>query len=162
MRTTVKYVWIISLILFAASVRSSFSDEDTEKIMPFVKSIRNQDRKSLASGKNVLTDSLCITCHLDIRQNHHIYGVRMKSKPDDVVLSGSDRIMCITCHDVSKNRYDTKPWKSMSLFDSLFSSDKKFKTYFLIKNNNNGELCITCHSVEEKNNKGDSYGRIGK
>jgi hypothetical protein len=150
MKKIVKYLWFISLIIFAIAVKSSLPEDDTEKIMPFVKSIKNHDRKSLASGKDVLTDSLCVTCHYSIGQNHHVFGVRMKHKPEGVILSESERIMCITCHDLSKVRYDSRPWKSMSLFDSLFSSEKKFKTYYLIMNNNNGELCITCHSVEEK------------
>jgi hypothetical protein len=136
------------MILFAVAVRSSFPDDETERIMPFVKSVRNYDRKTLSAGKTILSDTLCVTCHSNTIGNHHAFGVKMKKIPDGIVLSGSDRIMCITCHDVTKQRYDSRPWKSMSLYESLFSSEKRYKTYYLIMNNNNGELCITCHSVE--------------
>ena len=60
-------------------------------------------------------------------------------------LSENKKIACITCHDLNNKRYDKTSWKSESLYDRVFSKPTKYKTYYLVIKNNEGQLCITCH-----------------
>ncbi|MBN2041447.1 MAG: hypothetical protein JW864_15515 [Spirochaetes bacterium] len=88
---------------------------------------------------------LCISCHGEIG-NHHSINIKMNEKlPDSINLTSKKRLTCRTCHNITLKRYGDKSWKAESMFEKIFKSKDKYKTYFLIKNNSNGQLCKTCH-----------------
>ncbi len=90
----------------------------------------------------------CLSCHAkrpDIVR-HHPVGVLLPAKPPAVIrLTADGRNACFTCHDLSRPRYDSTRWKSASLFDRLFRNEPRYKTYFLLMRNDQGQLCQNCH-----------------
>ncbi len=88
---------------------------------------------------------LCLTCHKDM-DSHHAINLRLSEPfPAKFVLTSKNRVTCITCHRLKTNQYDTSSWKAESLYESIFNSKKIYKTYYLAKRNNDGQLCKTCH-----------------
>ncbi len=89
----------------------------------------------------------CLTCHFkDSKDQHHSVGSPLRKKPADArLLTEGDRTGCKTCHDLSTQRYDQVRWRSESLFDRMFRSQARYKTYLLVYRNDRGQLCLTCH-----------------
>jgi hypothetical protein len=84
----------------------------------------------------------CLTCH----KSHHEFKVWLKRKPRNVLPFRKDqKITCYTCHNLTQKRFDTTPWKSESLFEHYFNTQKMYKTYYLRIKNNEGALCKNCH-----------------
>lgn len=150
----VKPLLIISCCIVPVLLLNSFAfDDETKKIMPFV------DDKSYCkrchSGSDITgfgdptitCDIYCLSCHNTITpKNHHPVGVKMHGSVEhDLHYSKLKKMMCITCHDLHVDRFDSSPWKSQSLFDLTFKRKKKFKTYYLSIKNNKGQMCKTCH-----------------
>ncbi len=89
----------------------------------------------------------CTSCHKAAEQaRHHKVGVSLPEKPDEVLkLEPGMKVACFTCHDLSRPRYDAVRWKSASLFDRMFRAEPRYKTYFLVGRNDEGQLCLSCH-----------------
>jgi len=129
-------------------------DNETKKIMPFVDDTSyctrchtSSDIQNKLGDPAITCDIYCLTCHKTITQkNHHPVNIKMTEPVEhDFHYSKFKKIMCVTCHDLHVDRFDSSPWKSQSLFDLTFRKKKKFKTYYLTIQNNKGQMCKTCH-----------------
>ncbi|MCP4130608.1 MAG: hypothetical protein GY754_06465 [bacterium] len=131
-------------------------DEDTLKIMPFVTSKSSCYQCHKKSEREKLKDptrtckNMCETCHKKDIENHHPIGDRVKSSIQAKIrkripLNSRKRVTCYSCHNLHINRYAATPWKAESLFDSVFKSKDRYKTYYLTVRNNEGQLCKKCH-----------------
>jgi nitrate/TMAO reductase-like tetraheme cytochrome c subunit len=132
---------------------SSFAfDPETKKIMPFVSSksscIKCHQMKNFHYDKNdpaIACDASCLECHKNM-DKHHSVGIRPDNRlRPNLRLTQKNKIACITCHDLNFNRFDDASWRSESLFEKLFNKKDSYKTYYLIINNSDGQLCKKCH-----------------
>lgn len=136
------------ILLLGFSALVGGVDPETVKIMPFVSDPSycarchkgNSFPEPAWACKNY-----CITCHKENNRTHHKTDAPMKKKRPGIMATARGKITCRTCHNLKGNRYGKKSWKAESLYDSIFSKKKKYKTYYLIMRNNNGQLCKTCH-----------------
>ncbi len=127
-------------------------DDDAARIHPFIHSdktcIECHNKVSVKAQMNntsYICSQQCQVCHTD-NSSHHQINVKMGEKlSENIILSSKKRMMCVTCHDPGRARYDNSVWKAESLYEKVFGSGGKFKTYFLIKKNNEGQLCKICH-----------------
>jgi hypothetical protein len=144
-------IYIILIVLIEIGILSAF-DEETKKNMPFVSSksfcleCHNTSETKRLANPSKSCSTYCLTCHKDKKENHHKIGIRTKhSPPLDLEYTERGRIACYTCHNLNNNRYDSESWKSQSIFESTFRKQSKYKTYYLVLKNNNGQLCDKCH-----------------
>jgi len=127
-------------------------DKETLKAMPFVSDRKyclrchqkDEDKKRF-DNLTMACDKCCVQCH-DGMEKHHSVGmvIEEKNKPN-LPLTGSGRLNCVTCHDLKIRKYDSRCWKSQSLFDRVFARKDKYRTYYLRINNHDGKLCRICH-----------------
>lgn len=89
----------------------------------------------------------CLTCHTkDQMDRHHHVGTPLSQPPRaELPLTAARQVACFTCHLLSRPRYDTVRWKAASLYDRMFRSEPRYKTYFLAIRNDQGQLCLACH-----------------
>ena len=89
----------------------------------------------------------CQTCHRQEQMSrHHNVGTALSRVPStELPLTSGKKVACITCHVLSRPRYDTVRWKAASLYDRMFRSEPRYKTYFLAFRNDQGQLCLACH-----------------
>ncbi len=89
----------------------------------------------------------CTSCHSGEQlERHHLIGIKVNiTPPEGIRLTSDGRSACFTCHDISNKQYDTIRWKAASMFDRMFKSQERYKTYFLVKPNDHGQLCLSCH-----------------
>ena len=89
----------------------------------------------------------CLTCHFkENKDQHHSVGTPLRKKPSDArLLTEQDHTGCRTCHGLATPRYDQVRWKAESLFDRVFRSHERYKTYLLTYRNDRGQLCLACH-----------------
>jgi hypothetical protein len=101
--------------------------------------------KEDALEKNCIAYCSQTDCHPN-RNEHHRVAVALPAKSGlPLYLGQNNMVVCATCHNLANSRYDTKPWRSMSLFGRVFKQAKKYPTYYLIINNIKGQLCKQCH-----------------
>ena len=102
----------------------------------------NEEVQPLAGRTTRSCSTYCLTCHT----GHHKLDVRLGKEPKTTLpLTDNKKITCYTCHDLTKNRFDTAPWRSESLFDRYFNKQESYMTFYLRINNHNGDLCKNCH-----------------
>lgn len=143
---------LASLMLAASLFSFSDADRETLKIMPFMSDFalclechRRGEVEAAAANAMNGCDRACLTCHGDM-EPHHRTGMEVDFEvPRFIVLMGKKKLACVSCHDLTRSRYDSKSWRSESLFGKLFKSGSRFKTYYLVQNNSSGELCKVCH-----------------
>jgi hypothetical protein len=89
----------------------------------------------------------CKGCHKAAQMDrHHHVEVVLPRMPDAMLkLAAENKLACFTCHDLSRPRYDSVRWKAASLYTRLFRSEARYKTYFLVARNDEGQLCLSCH-----------------
>lgn len=89
----------------------------------------------------------CMSCHKKSDMDrHHTVDTALPKVPDtDLYLTAEKKVVCSTCHDLSRPRYDHVRWKATSLFDRMFHDQDRYKTYFLSMRNDQGQLCLICH-----------------
>lgn len=89
----------------------------------------------------------CKSCHRPAEmERHHRVGMILPGAPDkSLKLTAKNEVACSTCHDLAQPRYDSVRWKAASLYDRMFRSEPRYKTYFLSKRNEQGQLCLSCH-----------------
>jgi hypothetical protein len=141
---------LLSCFIITAYIFATAFDNESLKIHPFVQSASNctqchskNDRK--ISDPATPCSELCFTCHYDMK-NHHAINVKVSGKtPEELRLTGKKRLSCNTCHRPDSARFDSSSWKAESLYEKAFGGKSQYKTYFLIKKNNDGQLCKTCH-----------------
>jgi Cytochrome c554 and c-prime len=144
-----KLFLLISLAL--ASVNAFAYDASLLKDMPFVTTAKYclecHTKAEALVYKNKVTKSCsvyCQTCHDDL-EAHHIVDRFLIGKKSEQIDLHKNKIACFTCHDLTQKRFDNTSWKSESLFESMFQSQDVYRTYFLIEQNNKGQLCKKCH-----------------
>ena len=100
-----------------------------------------------AASANRPCTSYCRTCHPQAElARHHNVGTALVRAPSAVLpLTLDKKTACFTCHLLSRPRYDTVRWKAASLYDRMFRSEPRYKTYFLAIRNDQGQLCLSCH-----------------
>ncbi len=88
----------------------------------------------------------CLKCHKNVVEGHHSVGSLIDARlPAVLRLNSKGQTACITCHDLTRPRFDSEPWKSTSLFSGMFRRSARHNTYFLVQKNNSGQLCRSCH-----------------
>jgi len=88
----------------------------------------------------------CMTCHTNMERHHEVgVTVPVEDLPAELRLNSREELACITCHDLTRPRFDDKPWKCASLFGRIFGRASRHKTYYLTVRNNSGQLCKICH-----------------
>ena len=135
------------IIVTGASL--SAMDPETVKIMPFVNDASYCEKchtKSEAKefkGETIYSCfDYCQTCH----DTHHSVGKRVsRNRPKNLKYFKRNKVACFTCHELDRPRFDSKSWKSESLYERVFDSKNKYSTYYLPVNNRQGELCKQCH-----------------
>ncbi len=138
---------------FAQSDKTVKIDNETVKVMPFVKDnsscLECHSSNELEAKGNDLTKScntFCNKCHNEkLDDSHHKVGMEISFKiPPDIALF-ENKLACVSCHDLKNQRFSKEPWKSQSLFGRMFKGKSKYKSYYLILNNRKGKLCKYCH-----------------
>ncbi len=146
----ITFLYSTVLILIYAS--SATLDRDTLKIMPFINSksdcIKCHEKKNIKTKIEKTTkacDTLCFKCHSDTDRHHTVGAKLYADKGNNFVLTGKKRIACVTCHNLNEKRFASTSWRAESLFEKVFRNKSKYKTYYLVTNNSNGQLCKKCH-----------------
>lgn len=145
--------WILPLLVMVLAGLVIAADPETVKIMPFVSS--SQDCVKCHSASEVqqwsndtanACDAHCMTCHKAMG-SHHTVGVNVQGNLPESMgpLTRGSKLRCVTCHNLSRNRFDEAPWRSESLYESIFQRKNQYKTYYLVMKNTKGQLCNTCH-----------------
>ncbi|MBF0545929.1 MAG: cytochrome c3 family protein [Candidatus Riflebacteria bacterium] len=97
------------------------------------------------SDKYVISSSAsewCVKCHPDSETMGH--PTKIQATPSSrLPLDSEKKMNCLTCHSPHRQALATESWVPGSL-DQL--KNDEHPTYLLIKRNNNGELCKSCHS----------------
>jgi hypothetical protein len=149
MRRMGKKVILLSGILSIYILATAFDNESLE-IHPFIQSTTYCTHCHAKNDKKIpdlnrTCAELCFTCHKEIK-NHHAINIKIAEKvPGELRLTEKKRLSCITCHSLNNSRFDNSSWKAESLYEKAFAGKAQYKTYFLIKKNNDGQLCKTCH-----------------
>ncbi len=148
-----RYNIFFALILMAGAFAFAL-DPETKAIMPFVDDLNycrqchtENDFNGFVKDPARACDTYCLSCHKKVTQtNHHPVGIKMPDiRTADMAATKIGKIACITCHNLRERRFDSKPWMAQSLFDSMFKKQRQYKTYYLILQNDSGQLCRTCH-----------------
>lgn len=90
-------------------------------------------------------DTSCASCHKKMTA-HHLTGMEVDLDiSPQLLLTKDKRLACMTCHDLSVERYSATAKKAQSLFQRMFKAKKKYKSYYLVMDNRGGQLCKQCH-----------------
>jgi hypothetical protein len=110
-------------------------------------SCHEDSQKRWAARQNQPCTAYCMSCHKKAEmERHHTIGSVLPDIPGEVLrLTEDKKTACFTCHNLSQPRYDSVRWKAASLFDRLFRSESRYKTFFLAQRNEQGQLCQNCH-----------------
>ena len=121
--------------------------ESTQPASSVCASCHNDAQKRWDKSQHRPCTQYCMTCHKATEMGrHHTVGTALpKSPDDDLPLAAEMKMACFTCHNMSRDRYDSVRWKASSLFDKMFRAEKRYKTYFLSQRNDQGQLCLSCH-----------------
>ena len=90
----------------------------------------------------------CLECHPQKVATHPVRIPTPFQVPKDLPLSGKNEITCVTCHNPHFSRFSNRPWQPRSYIQKMgefVTRKKQYKTYFLRRNNAQGELCRGCH-----------------
>ena len=88
---------------------------------------------------------MCATCHT-FKERHHAVGVPIAGRvPASLLLTKKATNACVTCHDVTRPRYERSAWTSRSLFERVARRSSENKTFYLVMRNDRGQLCRNCH-----------------
>ena len=104
-----------------------------------------EESAELAARVTRPCSTLCSKCH-GFRETHHPVGVTIPAAvPATLQLTQKGTNACVTCHDVTRPRFEGSPWTSTSLFARALSRTKENRTYYLVMRNDRGQLCRNCH-----------------
>lgn len=91
---------------------------------------------------------MCSSCH-NPNEGHKV-GLEIDFPvPPDLPLSAENDISCLTCHYTHGQLESDRPQASFSFMDRLTDSERLHKSFLLRRNNSDGELCLTCHNVNQ-------------
>jgi predicted CXXCH cytochrome family protein len=89
--------------------------------------------------------AMCATCHT-FKERHHAVGVLISGHVQaPLVLTKKATNACVTCHDVTRPRFESSAWVSQSLFERVARRSGENKTFYLVMRNDRGQLCRNCH-----------------
>lgn len=92
--------------------------------------------------------AMCSSCHNP--DDGHKVGLKLDFQaPADLPLDKKNAMTCLTCHYTHGSLASDRPQASVSFLDSLFDDERLHKSFLLRRNNVDGELCLTCHNVNE-------------
>ena len=95
---------------------------------------------------------MCSSCHNP--EDGHKVGLEVDFQiPADLPIDKKNRITCLTCHFTHGNLRSERPQASFSLMDRLFDAERLQKSFLLRRNNSDGDLCLTCHTVNQGSNQ---------
>ena len=156
-RTFTTWAWVVvglGVALLSATVLGEARPLDHEEVKRLPLAARVQECLACHAGekeRGKLTnpadacDANCLRCHKDM-EKHHPVGPEVEEKDKvSLPLVGTNKVACISCHDLKTAQTDTRSWKAQSLFGRLFQGQKTYKTYYLRMNNSDGSLCKACH-----------------
>ncbi len=140
------------LLIVVWSLASLSQIDETAKIMPFVHDA-SSCKSCHASAEQAAwlkeparsCSTFCVTCHKEMGPHHSVGSTIETKNPAQFALTSKKTLACITCHDLKTSRFDSKPWKSESLFGGIFQREATYKTFYLVERNNRGQLCRQCH-----------------
>ncbi|MGR3318910.1 MAG: hypothetical protein ACUZ8O_10580, partial [Candidatus Anammoxibacter sp.] len=88
----------------------------------------------------------CLGCHNVEDEAHPVNIVPEQATPADLPLGNNGEITCLTCHYTHGARESDEPYVSETMVQKIFSFGKEsYKTFYLRRNNSEGELCNACH-----------------
>jgi hypothetical protein len=91
---------------------------------------------------------MCGSCHNP--DDGHQVGLELDFQiPADLPLDKKNRMTCLTCHYTHGNLNSDRPQASFSFMDRLFDAERIHKSFLLRRNNTDGELCLTCHNINQ-------------
>ncbi len=92
--------------------------------------------------------AMCANCH-NPNEGHKV-GLEIDFPvPADMPLSTENDINCLTCHYTHGQLNSDRPQASFSFMDRLMDAERLHKSFLLRRNNSDGELCLTCHNVNQ-------------
>lgn len=92
--------------------------------------------------------AMCASCH-DASRGHKV-GLEIDFPvPADLPLSAENDISCLTCHYTHGKLESDRPQASFSFMDRMLDAERLHKSFLLRRNNSDGELCLTCHNVNQ-------------
>jgi len=92
--------------------------------------------------------AMCADCH-DPDEGHKV-GLKIDFPvPADLPLNQDNDITCLTCHYTHGSLNSERPQASFSFMDRLLDAERLRKSFLLRRNNQDGELCLTCHNVNQ-------------
>lgn len=92
--------------------------------------------------------AMCSSCH-NPNQGHKV-GLNIDFPvPADMPLNEDNDITCLTCHYTHGQLDSDRPQASFSFMDRLMNAERLHKSFLLRRNNSDGELCLTCHNVNQ-------------
>jgi hypothetical protein len=92
--------------------------------------------------------TMCSTCH-NPDDGHKVGLVLDFQAPVDLPLDKKNKMTCLTCHYTHGSLTSDRPQASVSFMDRLFNDARMHKSFLLRRNNSDGELCLTCHNVNQ-------------
>lgn len=91
---------------------------------------------------------MCSSCHNP--DDGHKVGLKLDFQvPADLPLDKKNTMTCLTCHYTHGSLTSERPQASHSFIDRIFDAERLHKSFFLRRNNTDGELCLTCHNVNQ-------------
>ena len=91
---------------------------------------------------------MCSSCHNP--DDGHKVGLALDFQaPADMPLDKKNKMTCLTCHYTHGSLTSDRPQASVSFMDRLFDDARMHKSFLLRRNNRDGELCLTCHNVNQ-------------
>ncbi len=92
--------------------------------------------------------AMCSACHNP--DDGHKVGLKLDFQaPADLPLDAKNKMTCLTCHYTHGSLTTERPQASFSFMDRLFDAERLHKSFLLRRNNADGELCLTCHTVNQ-------------
>ncbi|GAB4265624.1 MAG: hypothetical protein Kow0092_18090 [Deferrisomatales bacterium] len=93
---------------------------------------------------------LCLECHRDKDLSAlHPVDIRPGAQvPDDLPLDDHGTITCATCHDPHGPYEADEPYVAQALSRrllSLLTGRRRYRTFYLRRRNDEGQLCLACH-----------------
>lgn len=94
--------------------------------------------------------SLCWQCHFERVQEVHPVDIR----PDNagsvrLPLDDDKTITCVTCHDPHADPYADVAYTRQNPLGRLSGIFKGYRTYFLRIPNDQGQICLNCHTLQD-------------
>jgi hypothetical protein len=122
------------------------------KVIPSVsdKEVGVETRNNPVDRDSFVQDgtAMCSSCHNP--DDGHKVGLELDFQaPADLPLDAKNKMTCLTCHYTHGSLTTERPQASFSFMDRLFDADRLHKSFLLRRNNADGELCLTCHTVNQ-------------